>query len=208
MSASEDRIKLRIDLRSGIIELDAPPGDFDHAVLKTKELAASFQFGEKTMMTSPSPKVETSVDALVSSTNGTVAGKSREKMRSAGAKSSVGRPGRLGSFDPIRELLTEDQHKQLHAYVQQKAPTDQEDQVLVVTHKGEQLLGRQGFTYNEIYTLLWRAGVDPMPKAIDVVIQRLMQDQKMDRGDNGYFMKFIGQSRVDKDLPASPKDAA
>ena len=79
--------------------------------------------------------------------------------------------------------------------------------MLVAAHKGEQLLGRQGFTYNELYTLLWRAGVDPLPKAIDVVVQRLIQDQKMDKGEGGYFMKFLGQSRVEKELPSS-KDGA
>jgi hypothetical protein len=89
--------------------------------------------------------------------------------------------------------------------MQKKAPVDQEDQILVAVHKGEQLLGRQGFSYNEIYTLLWRAGVEPLPKAIDVVIQRMVQDQKVDKGDAGYFMKFLGQSRVENELPASPK---
>lgn len=135
--------------------------------------------------------------------------RSREKSRAGGAKtSSAGRPGRLGSFEPIRDLLTEAQHKEIYAYMQEKAPSDQEDQILVAVHKGEQLLGRQGFTYNEIYTLLWRAGIEPLPKAIDVVVQRLIQTQRMDKGDSGYFMKFLGQSRVDKELPLSTRDAA
>lgn len=203
---SEDRIKLRIDLKSGTIELDAPPADFEQAVLKTKELAASFQFGEKAMMAQQAPKAEVGAVPIVPST-GAAGSKPREKTRGASTKPSVARPGRLGSFDPIRDLLTEDQHKQLHAYMQQKAPTDQEDQILVAAHRGEQLLARQGFSYNEIYTLLWRAGVDPLPKAIDVVVQRLIQDQKMDKGEAGYFMKFLGQSRVDKELPTSSKDS-
>ena len=206
MSNSEDRIKLRIDLKSGTIELDAPPADFEQAVLKTKELAASLQFGERPMTAPQAPPHE--AGAMPTSANGGGGSKSREKARGTGAKSSVGRAGRLGSFEPIRDLLSEDQHKQLHSYMVQKAPADQEDEILVAVHKGEQLLSRQGFSYNEVYTLLWRAGVDPLPKAVDVVIQRLIQNQKMDKGDAGYFVKFLGQSRVEKELPPSSKDAS
>jgi len=199
---SDERIKLRIDLKNGTLELDCPPDDFDSAIQKTKELAASFQFGEK------------AVGEVLSASRSDSAGstspsepvskvKIRERGRVSSAKSSAGRAGRIGSFDPIRDLLDEEQHKAIHAFMQTKAPLDQEDQVLVAAHKGEQLLQRQGFSYNELYTLLWRAGVDPLPKAIDVVIQRLIQDQKMDKGENGYFVKFLGHSRVEKELPSS-----
>lgn len=204
---SEDRIKLKIDLKSGTLELDCPPGEFDSAIQKTKDLAASLQFGEKGVaMASPVNDGGGAAGAATETQPSASLRKTKEKVRSSGAKSSTGRPGRIGSFDPIRDLLSEAQHKEIYAYMQTKAPADQEDQLLVAAHKGEQLLSRQGFTYNELYTLLWRAGVDPLPKAIDVVLQRLIQDQKMDKGDGGYFMKFLGQSRVEKELPASSKD--
>jgi hypothetical protein len=207
---SEDRIKLRIDLKSGTLELDCPSGEFDSAIQKTKDFAASLQFGEKGAAMAQQVNDGAAGSAMGSqlSASQVMKAKSKEKVRNSGAKSSTGRAGRLGSFDPIRDLLSEAQHKEIYAYMQAKAPADQEDQILVAAHKGEQLLGRQGFTYNELYTLLWRAGVDPLPKAIDVVVQRLIQDQKMDKGDTGYFMKFLGQSRVEKELPPSSKDAA
>ena len=209
MTAPEDRIRLKIDLKSGTVELEAPTGEFDLAIQKTKELASSLQLGEKVAASAqetPVANIHTSVSSQPEGGRAPV--KNRERTRNPSGKTSTARAGRLGSFDPIRDLLTDAQHKELHAYMQAKGPTDQEDQVLVAVHKGEQLLGRQGFSYNEIYTLLWRAGVDPLPKAIDVVLQRLMQGQKMDRGEAGYFMKFIGQSRVEKELPSSSKDAA
>ncbi|NVN84984.1 MAG: hypothetical protein HXX15_02750 [Rhodopseudomonas sp.] len=202
---SDERIKLRIDLKSGTLELDCLPDDFDNAIQKTRELAASLQFGEKGIGEGlPDSRSDSAASKSPSEPAPTV--KTRERGRASGAKPSTGRPGRIGSFDPIRDLLDEDQHKAIHAFMREKAPLDQEDQVLVAAHKGEQLLKRQGFSYNELYTLLWRAGVDPLPKAIDVVIQRLIQDQKMDRGEDGYFVKFLGHSRVEKELPASARD--
>lgn len=209
MATSEDRIKLKIDLKSGTVELDCPTGDFEQAIQRTKEFAASLQLGEIAKM--PPAEVPNGVIETASGPKLNVPSainKPREKVRSSGAKSSTGRPGRLGSFDPIRDLLNEEQHKEIYAFMQTKAPSDQEDQVLVAAYMGEKLLGRQGFNYNELYTLLWRAGVDPLPKAIDVVIQRLIQDQRMDKGETGYFMKFLGQSRVERELPVSSKDSA
>lgn len=204
MAADESRIKLKIDLRSGTLELDALPADFELAIQRTKELAGSLQFGERPMPPLAASPAKSTINTGPQA-GPVTASKSRDKPRSSGGKSpsSTGRPGRLGSFEPVRDLLTDAQHKEIYAYLRQKAPVDQEDQILCAVHKGEQLLGKQGFSYNEVYTLLWRAGVDPLPKAIDVVVQRLIQDQKMDKGESGYFMKFLGQSRVDSELPSS-----
>jgi hypothetical protein len=154
MTADEGRIKLKIDLRSGTLELDAPTADFELAIQRTKELAGSLQFGERPM--APEASVtEIAQGPSVPAGGQGAPSKSREKARSAGGKtSSAGRPGRLGSFEPIRDLLTDAQHKEIYAYMRQKAPVDQEDQILVAVHKGEQLLAKQGFSYNEIYTLL------------------------------------------------------
>jgi hypothetical protein len=212
MSADENRIRLKIDLRSGILELDAPPAEFESAIQKTKELASSLHLGAMSAVAveSPPASVMPPVDPTRSENRqaGTNA-KPRDGVRTSGAKaSSALRSGRLGSFEPIRDLLTDEQHKEIYAFMQQKAPAEQEDQVLVAVYKGEQLLGRQGFSYNEIYTLLWRAGIDPLPKAIDVVVQRLIRDQRLDKGSAGYFMKFLGQSRVEKELPLTANQAA
>jgi hypothetical protein len=69
--------------------------------------------------------------------------------------------------------------------------------------KGEQILNRRGFGFNEIYTLMWLAGVKDLPKALDVVLARLIREQMIVREENGFAAKFIGRNRVEHELPAS-----
>lgn len=193
--AEDNRIKLRIDLGSGrTFELDAPRDDFHQALQNTRELIGPIDFNSAGP--SAPPPVTVTVPAEPSRPT------RRARLNKTGApSSSAARPGRIGSFDPIRDLLTEKQHQELHSFVKEKVPADQSDQVLVTTYMGQQLLGRAGFSYNEIYTMLWRANIEPLPKALDVVVQRLMQEQLMDKGEAGFYVKFLGQQRVERGLP-------
>ncbi len=81
---------------------------------------------------------------------------------------------------------------------------EQSDQVLVAIVKGEQLLGRRGFSFNEIYTLLWLSGVRDLTKALDVVLQRLLKEQMVVREAGGFAAKFLGRNRVERYLPLAP----
>ena len=153
MTTENDRIHLKIDIRSGTLELDAPTADFDQAIQKTKELAATLELG-KGLSNVPEPAVSPALPAAAPGAQAVPPGGKKEKVRATNGRSvSTARPGRVGSFEPIRDLLSEKQHQELHSYAQSKAPVDQEDQILVVVHKGEELLSRQGFSYNEIYAL-------------------------------------------------------
>jgi hypothetical protein len=209
MGADENRIRLKIDLKTGTVELDAPPGDFERAIQKTKELADALHLGAMPATAAANSSSSSAAADPARGESHQAGAKARDAARVPSTKaSSTLRAGRLGSFEPIRDLLTDEQHKEIYAFMQQKAPVEQEDQVLVAVYRGEQLLNKQGFSYNEIYTLLWRAGIDPLPKAIDVVIQRLIRDQRLDKGPAGFFTKFLGQSRVEKELPISTNQAA
>jgi hypothetical protein len=101
----------------------------------------------------------------------------------------------------VKGLLTEEQEIELRKFYAEKAPTEQSHQVIVALVKGEQLLGRRGLGYNEIYTLMWLAGVKDLPKALDVVILRLMQEQMVVREEGGFAAKFIGRNFVEQELP-------
>lgn len=198
--SDEKRIRLRVE-PNGAIEIDSPVENYAEAVAGARELTQGL-FARATAAAVP---------AAASGDVGVQTGPSspeRVKARTIRGTSSTARHGRIGSFEPQRDLLTEDQQIALRQFVEMKRPSEQSDQVLVAMHRGEELLGRQGFSYNEIYTLMWRAGVDPLPKALDVVIQKLMQEQRIERGENGYFLKFLGRSRVDKELPQAGKEGA
>ena len=116
-----------------------------------------------------------------------------------------------GSYRQLDNVICFDEQQQIgdpgiHAEQATGGPSDHS--IVETVHQGEELRGRQGFGFNELYTLMWRAGVDPLPKALDVVIQRLMQDQRVERGEKGYFLKFLGRARVENELPLTAKDVA
>lgn len=199
MSTDEKRISLKIDIKSGTIEIDAPVDNFDQAIEKTKELTDSLDLGSAGRSHQPQQRSE----AVASETSASNTDGARAKPKTSKATASTARSGRIGSFEPLRDLLNEEQQKHIRDFVSKKSPKEQGDEVLVAMYEGEKLLGRQGFSYNEIYTLMWRAGIDPLPKALDVVLQRLMSEQLAEKSGDGYFLKFLGQSRVEKDLPSS-----
>jgi hypothetical protein len=199
------RITLKIDLRSGVIELDAPAESFEQAIAQTKDLAGSLDFASAIEAEARSPDSdgagkdsaadESSRPGLSAARNGSSGRKSR------GGKLSSARSGRIGSFEEVRGLLTEPQEIELRAFFSEKAPAEQPHQTIVAIVKGEQLLGRRGFSYNEIYTLMWLGGVRDLPKALDVVLLRLMQDQMVVREEGGFAAKFVGRNFVEQELP-------
>jgi hypothetical protein len=196
----DPRISLKIDIRAGVIELDAPAESFDEAVARTQELASSLDFS-----TAAAPAQEARAEApqgqdAPADQQRPQGQASRPRTRS-GTKASSARTGRIGSFEEVRGLLTEEQEIALRAFFSEKAPSEQGHQALVAIVKGEQLLERKGFTYNEIYTLMWLAGVKDLPKALDVVLLKLAQEQMVVRDENGYAAKFVGRNFVENDLP-------
>jgi hypothetical protein len=190
----EKRVSLKIDLHNGVIELDAPAEGFDQAIAQTMELAGRLDFkaapsAQQDLPPADPPSLEPKSAAIPSSFT--------PKTRSRSAGGSAGRPGRIGSFEEVRGLLAEPQEKELRTFFADKTPTEQGHQVLVAMVKGEELLGRRGFSYNEIYTLMRLGGVKPLPKAIDVVLSRMAQDQLVTREAGGFAAKFLGRELVE-----------
>lgn len=193
----ERRVSLKIDVAKGVIELDAPPENFDQAVAKTMELTASLDFSQiRQEPASPATPAPPPSD-VVEDSGGQNPATSAVRSRSRATKASGARPGRIGSFDEVKGLLTEAQERELYSFFGEKAPTEQGHQVLVALVKGEELLGRRGLTYNEIYTLMRLGGVKPLPKAIDVVLGRMSQDQLVTREGAGFAAKFLGREFVE-----------
>lgn len=197
-----DRISLKIDLRSGVIEIDAPAESFQDAIAQTKDLTASLDFAaalEAPTISAPTLSELPAASAQSPATQ--LPTKQSPSKKSKGLKASSARPGRIGSFEEVRGLLTEPQEIDLRSFFAAKAPSEQTHQVIVAIVKGEELLGRKGFSYNEIYTLMWLGGVKDLPKAVDVVLGKLMQEQMVVRDEAGFAAKFIGRNFVEQELP-------
>jgi hypothetical protein len=200
----ERRVSLKIDISRGTIELDAPADSFEDAIARTRELTSSLDFrGMQSAAEAPStPRKETTeIEEAAAPPPQEASQPSRSKTR--GTKVSAGRPGRIGSFEQVKDLLPEAKEIELRKFFSQKSPKEQIHQVLTAVVKGEELLSKKGLTYNDIYTLMWIGGVKPLPKAIDVVLTRLFQDQFVTRENGGFSSKFLGREFVENSLPAS-----
>jgi hypothetical protein len=183
---------------TGTIELNAPAESFNEAIEKTKELAATLDLQGRARSHSAAFADTTSMRAAIVPEGVATPPSARPKGK---PNRSGERAGRLGSYEPVPQMLTDDQQMELMSFFSEKAPSDQSERVLTAMVKGEQLLARRAFIYNEIYTLMWLAGVKDLPKALDVVLGKMIQDQCIVRDGNGFTVKFIGRNRIDNDLP-------
>lgn len=200
------RIKLKIDLTTGGLELDAPATQFESALQQVQVLAEALDLGRGsgTRFDTGTQRAadESSPVALLEAPASPVKQGPRPKLKTGKSSS---RAGRIGSFEVVKSLLSEEQEISLRGFMSEKSPTEQPDQVLVAIVKGEQILNRRGFSFNEIYTLMWLSGIKELPKALDVVLQKLTADQMVIRDEAGYSAKFIGRNRVEGDLPVQDR---
>jgi hypothetical protein len=194
----EKRVSLKIDLKTGTIELDAPAESFNDAVEKTKDLAATLDLQGRYPNNRAQPAESPGSTSSVGLPNAAPIQPSRGKAKS---NRSGERAGRIGSYEPIPQMLTEEQQIEIMSIFAEKSPSDQSDRVLTAMVKGEELLKRRGLIYNEIYTLMWLAGIKDLPKALDVVLGKMIQDQWVIREGGGFAVKFIGRNRVENELP-------
>jgi hypothetical protein len=197
MTEEQNRISLKIDLAAGTIELTAPPSEFSDAIERTKDLAASLSFGS---LPQKRP-IAMSADAPPQTEPTPPSTKVAAKKATRSAGGSSGRPGRIGSFEPIDFSFTEEQERALLNFGQAKKPTTKAEQVAVAMFQGEKLLNRKAFSYNEIYTLMRGAGVRDLPKALDVLFIQMFENQWLTREDGGFALKFLARDFVEQKLP-------
>ncbi len=191
MTSQDSRVHLSIK-PDGSIEIDCPPEHFSAAIEKTKELAQALNLANAKQPAKPADVVLDAEDVPASNKP------KGKKARTLGGSS--GRTGRIGSFEEVKGLLTEEQEIALRGFMQGLNLAEQKDEVLVAMYKGEELLGRKGFSYNEVYTLMWLGGIKELPKALDQVLRDMIGEQLIVRSDKGFEVKFVGRARVEKDL--------
>lgn len=212
MSDESDRVSIKLNVFDGTIEIDASSSDFEIAVDKAKELAVATQMGmrlrESMQPETPAAAAATNHQQMalapapaqnVTSSSAGGGEKKQKAPRSPGGSS--GRPGRIGSFEPVKLGLSEADERALRDFIKEKAPIEQSHQVAVAMMKGEEILSRQGLEYNEIYTLMHLGGIKPLPKAIDVVLGKLTGENWVVRDGKTFSLKFVGRDFVTENLP-------
>lgn len=208
MSADTDRVSLKMNILDGTIEIESSAENFSHVADKAKEIAIATQLGNRVGAAAPkapgTAQPEQNNTPPAARVESAPSDKRGKVNRTSGGSS--GRPGRIGSFEPVKFDLSEEKERALRDFVAQKAPVEQNHQVAVAMMKGEEILGRPGFEYNEIYTLMRLGGIKPLPKALDVVLGRMATDNWVSKDGKLFSMKFVGRDFVDENLP--PKKGA
>jgi hypothetical protein len=197
-------ITFKVDLKTGTVEVGAPPEHFQEVLAGVKEV---LEIGK----TLPPVPATTANEQRGSEDSGagspgdtdktsTEVGAPRRTRQIGG---SSDRPGRIGSFEPVDLGLKEEQERRLRQFYAEKKPKEQVHQVAVAMYQGEKLLNRKVFSYNEIYTLLRLSGEKDLPKALDVVVARMLKDNLAIREKDGVALKFVGRDLVEKSLPSA-----
>jgi hypothetical protein len=202
---SANRISLKIDLVAGTIELTAPPAEFPDAIERTKDLASSLSLGSIPPRRPVAMAPEASEASSTGSASASAAKPAKKATRTAGGSS--GRPGRIGSFEPVNLGFSEAQERALLSFAQEKKPSTQAEQVAVAMYQGEKLLDRRHYNYNEIYTLMRGAGIRDLPKALDVLLSQMIENQWVAREEAGFTLKFLARDYVEQKLPKSEAGA-
>jgi hypothetical protein len=200
-------ISVKLRLRDGVVEIDAPPENFQEAMTAVKEvlelartLGPSVIGGSDAEMSSKAVEATTvEMSAEGPPPRAEEGGRQRARTRQTGGSS--GRVGRLGGFELVDLGLSEEHERRLRKFYSEKNPKEQTHQVAVAMCQGEKELKRKAFQYNEIYTLLRLSGEKDLPRALDVVVSRMAKDNWVTRDKDGISLKFVGRDFVEQSLP-------
>jgi hypothetical protein len=201
-------ITVKINIHEGLIEVVSPEERFREVFADAKEmleiaqarLPLSLSSGDGNSRDSK-PVIEPEESAGPNAARKKAAQSQRGRIRQLGGSS--GRVGRIGSFEPLDLSLSEEQERRLIQFYGEKAPQEQTHQVAVAMYQGERELNRKSLSYNEIYTLLRLSGEKDLPKALDVVVNRMCKENWAIRDAEGISLKFIARDFVEKSLPSS-----
>jgi hypothetical protein len=193
-----EAITCEIDLETGKIRIVAPPEHFAPAAKAIEGIMAL-----RTKAVESVPSKSGVIGGTASSEEHSRASKDRVGRTAKSSGGSSGRAGRIGSFEPVAFGLSEDQERELHDFYGSKNPKSQPDKVACAMYKAEQVLGRKGLSYNEIYTALRLSGEKELPKALDVLLARMIDENLVSREQDGFALKFLARDYVEQKLPGS-----
>lgn len=192
-----DEITLEIDLIAGTAKITAPKDAFADAAKEARELLALRRTGEgDARPATPSGAPRSISQAAPSSTP------EPAKRASRVSGGSSGRPGRIGSFDPVNFGFNEDQERALHSFYQEKRPSTSSEKAATAMFAGERASGQKVFDYNSIYTLMRLGGEKDLPKALDVVMSAMKKDNWVAADEGGFSLKFLARDHVESKLPS------
>ncbi|MDZ4865971.1 MAG: hypothetical protein SGI91_01505 [Alphaproteobacteria bacterium] len=203
---SNERIRFRVDLKSGELEVDASADKFDDVVEKVSKIIPSLTKGYEASRSSEQAPDDTTPDEKPG------AGSSRRARprasRPSGQRTSPLGAGKYRDFQPIKLGVGDAAEVELRKFYELKKPKGQDEQVSVLVYKLRELLAKDHVNYDQIYQAYRIVGEDHPPKSLAGVISNMQGKMWVDRDDNGIRLKIQGVDLVEKQLPRTVKSKA
>lgn len=189
------QIKLKIDIRSGVIDVETDDSTFSSVMDRAEILLDKFAnietgHGSDTNSSEDSRPIDTagsSVDPKAANAP------EKKRRRSGGA-------GKTASWKMVDNLLEEAQRKQLKEFYSQKGAANQNEQVAVLAFKLNELTKREAFSGDEIHTAFQTVGVKT-PKNLMAVFGNMTADGLGNMADKKFRPNFKCGDLVKHDLP-------
>ena len=162
-------VKLKIDINNGIIEIDSEEAAFDRVCDQASKLLASFSESNlsRNEAVSAYPSEKPLAQEPINSNGENKKSSAKQKRRASGI-------GTAASWEMVDDLVSREQLAKLKGFYSEKSPTNQNEKIAVITVKSAELVGRQEFDGNDIYTA-FRLLDEKVPGDIKGVFKNMKQ---------------------------------
>ena len=186
-------VKLKIDIRNGLIEVEADEGSFGEVMDRASLLLGQFSGidAARPANSAPEPLART-VETTVEPTLVDPSVKSKRKRGSGGGKGP--------SWKMVPDLLNEQDRLDFKEFFGLKAPRTQNEQVAVIAARLKHLTNREAFSGDDIYTAFQIVG-RKTPGNLSAVFANMSNEGLGHVADKKFVMNFKVDDLVNHDLP-------
>lgn len=200
-----ENMKVSVDFEAGRFEIEGPPSEVKELIQTLSSLFYSRDRKARPSAgdSSEPSKEETptnvpSKDEAADQSSGPAKQQEPTKKRSRKSK------GKSKDYRVIDLGLNETQRSKLREFFAEKAPSRQNDQVATVGAYLKRELGRNAFSYDEIFTAL-KIADSKIPRNLPAVVGNMESEGIADRAEDGIQVTFATDDHVKFNLPPKPK---
>lgn len=193
-------IKLKLDLIEGTLEVECTGEDFDAVIARSEAMLEKYKAAVPAPTQRPAAALEEPEEPGGQNDEEVEVSVSEPKPKRKRGKGTA----KVANWKPVDNLLSEEQRTELREFYAQKAPSKQNDQVAVLAHKLKEMLGRDGFDGNEIYTAFQVVGTKT-PANLTGVFGNMSALSLGKVVDKKWTPNFKSNDLVNLELPAKAK---
>lgn len=185
-----DQVKVNIDLASLSLEVEGST-EFATSIVETF-LGAVKEREVKNPRANQAPVESPAADDSLQPENG------------SGSSARKGGSRKPSTYEFLKTLLNPEAGRALIELYEQKKPKGQKEETLVLMKGLKDALGKDTFSYNELFTA-FRTVKATVPKSLKGVISNLRIDTHVVGTGDELTLHYTGEDFVDKKLPAGEK---